>query len=170
MSPNNVAYSKNKSLDWLSLSIYFSLVIIGWFMVFSTLYDEQNPYAFMDIRTPVGAQTVWVAVSLLIFLATLVVDWKFWNVVAFPLYGISLILLILVLIFGKEINGAKAWFSFGFFSIQPAEWAKFATALAVSSYLSFNKTSLVDKNTFAIALSLFLAPALLVLLQPDLGS
>ncbi len=168
--PSRNSISKNKSLDWLSLSIYFSLVIIGWFMVFSTLYDEQNPYAFMDITTPVGAQTVWVTVSILIFLVTLTIDWKFWNVIAFPMYGISLILLILVLIFGKEINGAKAWFSFGFFSIQPAEWAKFATALAVSSYLSFNKSSITNTNVFLIALTLFLAPAALVMLQPDFGS
>lgn len=168
--PRNVAYSKNKSLDWISLSIYFSLVIIGWFMVFSTLYDEQDPYAFMDITTQVGAQTLWVGLSILIFLITLTIDWKFWNVIAFPAYGIALLLLVLVLIFGREINGAKAWFSFGFFSIQPAEWAKFATALAVSSYLSFNKSSLTNSNVFTIALSLFLAPALLVLLQPDLGS
>jgi rod shape determining protein RodA len=168
--PSRNSISKNKSLDWLSLSIYFSLVIIGWFMVFSTLYDEQNPYAFMDITTPVGAQTVWVTMSILIFLVTLTIDWKFWNVIAFPIYGISLILLILVLIFGKEINGAKAWFSFGFFSIQPAEWAKFATALAVSSYLSFNKSSITNTNVFLIALTLFLAPAALVMLQPDFGS
>ncbi len=170
MTPSGVAYSKNKSLDWLSMSIYFSLVVIGWFMVFSTLYDEQNPYAFLDITTQIGAQTVWVVLSILIFLVTLTIDWKFWNVVAFPAYGIAILLLVLVLIFGKEINGAKAWFSFGFFSMQPAEWAKFATALAVSSYLSFNKSSLTNSNVFVIALSLFLAPALLVLLQPDLGS
>lgn len=170
MASHNVSYSKNKSLDWLSLSIYFSLVIIGWFMVFSTLYDEQNPYAFLDITTSIGAQTVWVTISILIFLATLTLDWKFWNVIAFPAYGISMLLLVLVLIFGREINGAKAWFSFGFFSFQPAEWAKFATALAVSSYLSFNKSSLTNSNVFMIALALFMAPALLVLLQPDLGS
>lgn len=139
-------------------------------MVFSTLYDEQNPYAFLDITTSIGAQTVWVTISILIFLATLTLDWKFWNVIAFPAYGISMLLLVLVLIFGREINGAKAWFSFGFFSFQPAEWAKFATALAVSSYLSFNKSSLTNSNVFMIALALFMAPALLVLLQPDLGS
>ncbi len=168
--PSRNSISKNKSFDWLSLSIYFSLVIIGWFMVFSTLYDEQNPYAFMDITTPLGAQTVWVVVSVLCFLITLTIDWKFWNVIAFPMYGISLALLILVLIFGKEINGAKAWFSFGFFSVQPSEWAKFATALAVSSYLSFNKSSLTNLNTFFISVALFTAPAALVLLQPDFGS
>lgn len=139
-------------------------------MVFSTLYDEQNPYAFLDMTTSIGAQTMWVVVSILIFLATLTLDWKFWNVIAFSAYGITILLLILVLIFGREINGAKAWFSFGFFSFQPAEWAKFATALAVSSYLSFNKSSLTNSNVFIIAMALFMAPALLVLLQPDLGS
>jgi rod shape determining protein RodA len=79
-------------------------------------------------------------------------------------------LLVLVLIVGKEINGAKAWFSFGFFSFQPSEWAKFGTALAVASYLSFHKTTVTKANVFLISLSLFLGPALLILLQPDFGS
>ncbi|KXK37173.1 MAG: cell cycle protein [Bacteroidetes bacterium OLB9] len=139
-------------------------------MVFSTMYNEKNPYAFLDITTPIGAQSLWVAISLLLFIITLTLDWKFWNVLAFPIYGITVLFLILVLIFGKEINGAKAWFSFGFFSFQPAEWAKFGTALALASYLSFFKTSVTNSNVFITSLSIFLGPALLILLQPDLGS
>lgn len=164
------ALSKNKTFDWVALSVYFSLVVIGWFMVFSTLYDEKEPYAFLDFTTPLGAQSLWVVLSIPVFFAVLTLDWKFWNTLAFPIYGFTILLLILVLFVGKEINGAKAWFSFGFFSIQPSEWAKFGTALAVASYLSFFKTSVTNGNVIAVSLALFLGPALLILLQPDFGS
>jgi rod shape determining protein RodA len=162
--------SKNKTFDWITLSVYFSLLVIGWFMVFSTLYDPKAPYSFLDFTTPVGAQSLWVVISVFVFFAALTLDWKFWNTLAFPIYGISIFLLILVLFIGKEINGAKAWFRFGFFSFQPSEWAKFATALAVASYLSFFKTSVTNSNVITISLALFLGPALLILLQPDFGS
>ncbi len=170
MAQRRDSLSKNKSFDWVTLSVYFSLVIIGWFMVFSTLYDPKVPYAVFDITSPIGAQSLWVVLSILTFLAVLTIDWKFWNTLAFPIYGTTVLLLILVLIFGSVINGAKAWFSFGFFSIQPAEWAKFGTALAVSSYLSFFKSTITKSNVFIISLALFLGPALLILLQPDFGS
>ncbi|MBL0023564.1 MAG: FtsW/RodA/SpoVE family cell cycle protein [Saprospiraceae bacterium] len=164
------ALSKSKTYDWITLSVFFSLLVIGWFMVFSTLYDEQNPYAFLDIKTPIGAQTTWVVLSVFVFISALTIDWKFWNALAFPIYGFLMLLLVLVLFLGKEINGAKAWFSFGFFSFQPAEWAKFGTTIAVASYLSFFKTTIMDFKVILLSIALFLAPALLILLQPDFGS
>ncbi len=164
------ALSKDKTYDWITLSVYFSLVLIGWFMVFSTVYDEKNPFAFIDITTTIGSQSLWLVISLVAFFTALTLDWKFWNTLAFPIYAITVLLLILVLFLGKEINGAKAWFSFGFFSIQPSEWAKFGTILAVSSYLSFFKTTASNINIIIVSLALFLGPALLILLQPDFGS
>jgi rod shape determining protein RodA len=163
-------YSKNKSADWITVSIYFSLVVIGWFMVFSTLYDPKNEWSVLDITTPLGAQSMWVVLSIIIFLVALTLEWKFWNTLAFPIYGVTLLALILVLFIGKEINGAKAWFSFGFFSIQPSEWSKFGTALALSSYMSFFKASYQSGRIYLNALALFIGPALLILLQPDFGS
>lgn len=136
----------------------------------STLYDAKAPYSFMDVTTPIGAQSLWLVFSVFAFFTALTLDWKFWNTLAFPIYGITIILLILVLFLGKEINGAKAWFRYGFFSFQPSEWAKFGTALALASYLSFFKSSVTNTNVFAISLALFLGPALLILLQPDFGS
>jgi rod shape determining protein RodA len=161
---------KNKGIDWITLSVYLSLLAIGWVMIFSTLYEESNPYGFLNLTSPMGAQTMWTVLSLFGFISVLVIDWKFWNVLAFPIYGIMLMMLVLVLLFGDVINGARAWFSFGFFSFQPSEWAKFATALAISSYLSFSKTTTTTVQTVAISSSIFLIPALLILLQPDFGS
>lgn len=162
--------TKSKSFDWTTISVFVSLVFIGWLMVFATLYNENQPYAFLDFSTPIGAQTVWVCLSLFVFFVALSIDWKFWNVSSIPIYIISLILLILVLIFGKVINGARAWFSFGLFSFQPSEWAKLGTALAVASYLSFSNKIKQDFNYYAICAAIFIIPALLILLQPDLGS
>ena len=162
--------TKNKSFDWIALSVFFSLVIIGWFMVFSTLYDSKNPYSFLDITTLIGAQSLWVVLSTFAFFSVLTLDWKFWNTLAYPIYAITIFFLIMVLIFGDVINGARAWFSFGFFSIQPSEWAKFGTALAISSYLSFFKTRITTTNVMIVSMAIFLGPALLILLQPDFGS
>jgi rod shape determining protein RodA len=162
--------SKKSSLDWILIACYISLVSIGWLMLYSTVYDPEKPFQFFDLSSPIGAQTLWIAISMLIFISVLTIDWKFWNTFAIPIYGISIFLLILVLIFGKEINGAKAWFSFGFFSFQPSEWAKLGTALALSGYLSFNKMNYLHGNTLYTAISIFFIPALLILLQPDAGS
>ncbi len=144
----------------ISSAVYINLVAI------STL----TVTAFLDVTSQLGAQTLWVVLSVLTFIVALTLDWKFWNTLAFPIYGITVFFLILVLIFGDVRNGARAWFSFGFFSFQPSEWAKFGTALALSSYLSFFKTSITNTNVMAISLALFLGPALLILLQPDFGS
>jgi len=160
----------DKSFDWITTSVYLSLLLIGWFMVFSTLYDESDPYAFIDLSRPMGIQSLWVLLSLIVFVSVLVIDWKFWNTLAYPIYGVSLLLLVLVLIFGREINGAKAWFTFGSVSFQPAEWAKFATALAVASYLNFYKKPTKGSTNFFLAQAVFLIPILLIMLQPDLGS
>lgn len=165
-----LATRKKSSLDWVLIFCYLCLVAIGWLMLYSTVYDPERPYQFLDVKTPIGAQSLWIAISLLAFISVLTLDWKFWNTFAIPVYGISLVFLILVLIFGKEINGAKAWFSFGFFSFQPSEWAKLGTALALASFLSFNKKDNISGNTLYTAISIFLIPALLILLQPDAGS
>lgn len=159
-----------KSYDWIALSIFISLVSIGWFMVFSTLYDDTQPYAFLNPTTQIGAQTLWVVLTLFATPIILTIEWKFWFTMAFPIYAIAILFLILVLFFGKEVHGAKAWFSFGPFSFQPSEWAKFGTALALSSYLSFFKSSITARNTFIVSLAIFLGPPLLILLQPDFGS
>ncbi|MFZ1702963.1 MAG: rod shape-determining protein RodA [Saprospiraceae bacterium] len=165
-----IAKRKSSSLDWILISSYFSLVAIGWLMLYSTVYDPEKPFQFLDLNSPIGAQSLWIVISFLAFVSVLTLDWKFWNTFAIPIYVISLVFLVLVLIFGKEINGAKAWFSFGFFSFQPAEWAKLGTALALSSYLSFSKKNYLAGNTMFTAISIFIFPSLLILLQPDAGS
>lgn len=167
--PQTASYQR-QGADKIMIISYLSLVVIGWLMLFSTVYDEKKPYAFLDINTPIGAQSVWLLISLLAFVMVLQLDWKFWNGIAFPFYAVTIVLLIAVLLGGKVINGSKSWFSFGPLSFQPSEWAKFGTALALSGFLSFNKSNLTDFKTLTTSLSIIFLPVLLILLQPDAGS
>ncbi|HRD08606.1 MAG TPA: rod shape-determining protein RodA, partial [Saprospiraceae bacterium] len=113
---------------------------------------------------------MWVLISLLFFAATLTIEWNFWNTFAIPLYAISMVLLVAVLFLGVEIKGNKSWFDLGIGSFQPSEIAKLGTALALASYLSFNKNNLRDNKVLLTAISIFAFPLMLILLQPDAGS
>ncbi len=161
---------KNKSFDWASISIYLSLISIGWLMLYSVFHDPNHPYAFLDPSTDIGKQTIWIGLGIATFIAVLTIEWNFWNTLAFPIYGISLILLLLVLLIGTEIKGAKSWFSFGAFSFQPSEIAKFGTALALSSYMSFKNHDFKQRKVLLTTFAILGIPILLILLQPDAGS
>lgn len=156
--------------DSFLIGIYLSLVAIGWLMIYAATYDPLQPLAFLDIGTEIGKQSAWTLVALVAFVVCLTIEWNFWNTFAFPIYGVSLLLLLLVLIFGTEIKGARSWFSLGPGSFQPSEITKFGTALAMASYLSFNKSNFRDRKSIIFSIAIFIAPILLILLQPDPGS
>ena len=113
---------------------------------------------------------MWLGLAVVTFVIVYVVEWEFWNSFAFPIYAIAIFLLIMVLIVGTEIKGARSWFTMFGLSFQPSEIAKFATALAVSSFLSSYKTNIRNRNTLLISLGLIGLPMMLILLQPDAGS
>lgn len=170
MAIGRLRQKRQKGLDWILVTLYLSLVFIGWLMLYSTVYDESNPYAFLDPSTQIGIQTLWVLIALFGFVLTLTIDWKFWNTFAYPIYMVTILALVLVLIIGSEIKGAKSWFSIGGASLQPSEFAKFGTALALSSFTAFYKSNLDNTKTFLVSLGIIVLPMFLILLQPDAGS
>ena len=159
-------------IDYVLVSFYLSLVSIGWLMIYAVGYKQGYPSDVSEfmLKTSVGKQTIFIAVSMFLLLIIFSIDAKFWRVFAYPLYAIGILLLILVLIFGKEINGAKAWFSIGGFGFQPAEIAKLGTALALSSYLSSPSINLKNSKTLTSIAGFLFVPIFLILLQPDAGS
>ncbi len=162
-----------KSADVFTLSLYLCLMAIGWSMLYSVGYNGggyQVGITEFLTKTQAGKQTIWVLISLVVFFFTQIIDRKFWQTFAYPIYGFAMLLLIAVLIVGKEIKGATSWFAFGGFSIQPSEFAKFATCLATAAYLSRINVNLKYINAQAIAFGMILLPAALILLQPDAGS
>jgi rod shape determining protein RodA len=106
--------------DWIIIGIYLSLLIIGWLSIYSVTYTQNINVDVFDLSVPITKQTVYVLSALLVFLFTLWIDDKFWHTFAYVIYGIGILFLLLVLIVGTEIKGAKAWFVIGGFSFQPS--------------------------------------------------
>ncbi|HOI32654.1 MAG: rod shape-determining protein RodA [Bacteroidales bacterium] len=157
------------SIDWLSLSIYLILMLLGWLMVYSAVYDENHSSIF-DMSQRYGKQLLWIVLSLLLGAVILLIDAKFFNAFAYPIYLIVMLMLVGVLLFGSTIAGSKSWFQIGGFAIQPAEFAKFATALALASYLGKLNRDLILWKTRLTAFAIIGLPAVLILAQYDTGS
>ena len=163
------ASTQRKSIDWITFSLYLSLVFIGWLMIFAAEYKGPDT-TILSLDTTIGKQTMWIGISFVLLLIVLNIDWKFWRNFAFVIYGIAILALIAVLFFGIEVKSARSWFSFFGFTIQPAELAKFGTCLAVASYLSGPTSKLKEFKDIGVVIALFLIPMALILLQPDAGS
>lgn len=159
----------NKGIDWTLLSLYLSLVIVGLLMQYATYYKPGST-DFLSVHPTFVKQLMWTGVALFVFFLCFLIDWKIWNIFVYQLYGIMLLLLIGVLFFGKEINGAKSWFVISGFSFQPSEFAKFTSCLAMAGYLGSFKSDLKEWSNIFIAGAIMIAPAILIMLQPDFGS
>ena len=152
---------------WLVL-LYLALMFMGWANIHSAAYDPEHPSIF-DTSQEYGKQAIWMGISLVVGGGILLVRGDVFRHLAWPIYLGTIVLLVAVLLFGREVNGARAWFGVGGFGIQPAEFAKFATALALSKYLSGLKM-LADLRSRAISTAIILAPVALIMLQPDTGT
>ena len=165
---NRISWRNN--IDWITFSLYLSLVAIGWMMIYAVSYSEGADNSIFSLRSHVGKQLIWIGVSLVILFFTFIIDSKFWQTFAYVIYGVANLLLIGVLIFGVEVNGAKSWYSIGGFTLQPSEFAKFATCLAISAYLSTYSTKINNLKSLSTAVGIFILPVILILLQSDAGS
>ncbi|MEM9820265.1 MAG: rod shape-determining protein RodA [Bacteroidota bacterium] len=170
MSRRNISGLSN--LDWMTFSLYLSLVGVGWLMIYTVGYDDQRTLGAMvfDLNTNVGKQTLWIGVSFLLMLFILFIDWNFWRTFAYLIYAATLLALLLVLFIGIKVKGANSWFSVFGFTLQPSEFAKFGTCLALAAYLSSYGTDLKNFKSQITCFGLFLLPMALILLQPDAGS
>jgi rod shape determining protein RodA len=157
------------NLDWGTVALYLVLITLGWVNIYAAVYSDQHHEIF-DFSTRYARQMIYIFLALILAIAALVIEVNFYTFFAYLLYGIGIILLIAVLFFAREINGARSWFSLGWFNIQPSEIAKVFTALAFAKYLSSFNLKVESFKTILIASGIFILPALLILLQPDAGS
>ena len=157
-------------LDRLTVGLFLALVTVGWMMIFSVTYNPEAPTAFLNLSHIAGKQLAFIGVCLVIMFVVLLADWSFWRTLALPFYLFSVLLLPGTLIFGREINGANAWYQIGGFTFQPSEIAKFGTCLAMAAFLSSPGVDLRQWRDRIIAFGIFLIPTVLVLLQSDTGS
>lgn len=145
------------------------MILLGWISIYAAVYNEEHK-SILDISQNYGKQLIWIGTSVFIAIVIMLIDGKFYTAFAFPIYGTVILLLILVLIFGREVAGSKSWFEIGSFRVQPAEFGKFATSLAIAKYLSTLGIRFEDMRTKVITVALLALPALLILLQNDTGS
>lgn len=158
------------NLDWISISIWFVLCIIGWFNIRAAVYDPAHPSLF-NIETNYGKQAVYILSATILAFFILIIDFRFFISISPIAYLITTILLILVLIVGRSVGGNQAWIPLGSFRLQPAEFSKFATCLLLAYYMSEQAIRhLPGTKQLIIASLIILFPITLIMLQPDAGS
>ena len=165
----NVSRSTSFQLDWIAVIIFTGLVIFGYFNILSASNTGEF-ISYFDITKPYGKQLIFILGSLLLISFILSVEAKFYERFASILYIGSMLSLIGLFIAGKQINGATSWYSFGGLTLQPSEFAKFATALALAKYISDLQTNIKETKDQIRAGILVALPAVLILLQNDAGS
>ncbi|RLD39598.1 MAG: rod shape-determining protein RodA [Bacteroidetes bacterium] len=157
------------NIDWITVLLFLMLAFVGWVNIYSAVYNEDHSSIF-DFSQRYGKQLIWIFAAMGIALIIVIIDASFFITFAYLIYGISIVSLMAVLVAGTEIAGSKSWFQIGGIAIQPAEFAKFATSLALAKYLSTFNVSLSRLRTKIIASFIIFLPAALVLLQNDAGS
>jgi rod shape determining protein RodA len=158
-----------KRLDWTTILLWVFMMIMGWFNIYAAVFNEEHSSIF-DFSQRYGKQLLWIIAAIVLAGMIIVTDNKLYFFFAWLLYGIFIILLLVVLVAGKEINGARSWFELGAFSIQPSEFAKFATGLALASFLSSRGQHVSGFWNMTRAVAIFMIPAALIAVQPDMGS
>ncbi len=155
--------------DWVSILIYFLLVAIGWVNIYSASLDD-TATSFFDLDQIYGKQMLWIILSIFLIVILLSLEAKFYERFASLIYIVSLISILGLFFFGKTINGATSWYAIGGFTLQPAEFAKVATALALSKYIGDIQTNIKNLGDQFKAFIIIALPALIILPQPDAGS
>lgn len=158
-----------QNIDWVLVMLYLVMVTMGWFNIYAAVYNEEYKSIF-DTTQSYGMQLVWIVTSLFIAFVILVIDGEFFPRFAWPVYGAFVLLLVAVIFVGAEVKGSKSWIGVGAFRVQPAEFAKFATNLALAKFLSNINIKIEKLSTKLIASALFAVPALIIILQNETGS
>lgn len=155
--------------DWLTIFLYIALVGIGWMNIYSASLSDTTE-VFFDFDHIYTKQLLWICLSIVLIIFILAIEAKFYERFSSIIYIISLLSLIGLFVFGTTISGATSWYAFGGVNLQPSEFAKVATALALGKYMSDIQTNMHEFKHQIRAFIIVALPALLILPQPDPGS
>lgn len=153
-------------MNWILFLIVSLLLTAGLAAIYSATYVSESA----EFRDAFRKQLMMVPIGFVIFFIVALIDYELWIKLAIPAFVVTFILLILVLIFGKVVNGAKSWFLIGGFGIQPAEFAKISFILLTALLLPLLRERFSDLPLFCISMAMTLVPIGLIMQQPDLGS
>ena len=158
-----------RSIDYWTILIYIALLVFGWLSVCGASYTYGDTDIF-SLSTRSGMQIVWIGTSLLLGLVLLLLDDRFYDMFAYIIYAVLLILLFATIFNPHTIKGSRSWLVLGPLRLQPAEFAKFATALALSKFMSIYGYDIHKWRHFGVSLAIILVPMLFIVLQRETGS
>lgn len=157
------------NVDWITISIYLAMMFIGWINIYAAVYNEEHKSIF-DFSQQYGKQLIWIFAAIFIAVLMINTDSKFFVSFSFPIYIFFILILLLVLIIGTEINGARSWIQIGNFSLQPSEFMKMATSLAIARYISSYNFKMHSYKSLLTLCGIIFVPVSLIFLQNDTGS
>ena len=160
----------SQKIDWTTVLVFSILVVLGWLNIYAAEYDPEINQNIFDFGTSAGKQLIWIGTSILLAWGIFFFDFRFFDSFAYIFYFVLIALLLFVLLAGKEVAGSRSWLGFGGFGIQPSEFAKFATALALAKYLEPATKRLSDLQTLLMAFLIILVPQFLIIFQGDTGT
>ena len=158
-----------RSIDWITILIYIALLAFGWVSVCGASYSYGDADLF-SLETRSGMQIVWIVTSIMLGTCLLLIDDRLYETFAFAIYVVMLLLLFATIFNPHEIKGSRSWIVMGPLRIQPAEFAKFATALAVAKLMSGYKFSIEKWKDLAKAIAMIITPMILIVMQKETGS
>ena len=158
-----------RSLDWWTIGIYLALLTFGWLSVCGASYTYGDTDIFsLDTRS--GMQIVWIGTSVCLGFVLLMLDDRFYDTFAYVIFGLLLALLFVTIFNPHQIKGSRSWLVLGPLRVQPAEFAKFATALALAKFMSTYGYNIQRWKHFAATLAIIDAPMLFIILQRETGT
>ncbi|MBX7240850.1 MAG: rod shape-determining protein RodA [Bacteroidia bacterium] len=157
---------KTFDFDWISIILYVLLVIGGWMAIFAVSSTSTLPFW----STNHGKQLMWIGASFIMGVIILSLDNRFLETISYIVYGLSILLLLSVFVIGKEVYGATSWLEFGGVSLQPSEFAKVATGMALAKYMTSLNYTVENTRNLLVSLGIIILPALITLFQNDTGS
>jgi rod shape determining protein RodA len=158
-----------QNTDWVLVILFLVMVVMGWLNIYAAVYDDEHKSIF-DLTQNYGKQTIWIAGSFFIAFMLMVIDGKFYAAFSYVIYLLIILLLLSTFAFSRDVKGSYGWIDIGSFKLQPAEFAKFATNMALAKYLSTLGIRMQEFKTKVISAVILGIPALIVLLQNDTGS
>lgn len=161
--------SIGNSIDWISIFIYIALVIMGWMTIYSASLPIEETSIF-DLSQTYGRQMLFIGLAIPLIFIVLFTDAKIYERLSFIFYGVGIILLLGLFVFGVTKKGQTNWYQFGGFGFQPSEFVKIATGLLLAKYISYSQINFKFTKHQIIGLAIVGLPVFLILLQPDAGS
>lgn len=157
------------NLDWVTVAIYAILVICGWFCIYGAVYNFEDT-AFWSLSERYGKQLVWIGFAFVVATVLLNIDHRLYNFFAYPLYGVGIFLLLVTLVVAPDIKGSRSWLVLGPISLQPAEFVKTVTCLALAKFMSSFGFALRGLRNYATVILIIFLPAAIIILQQETGS